>query len=418
MHDQVTHANDGESGPTEPDASSQTAERRVRPIPENLTGQLIATLPASTRRMIEEVGKLGSMFAVSKHVTSALAPARVPSLLFDPALESAISAAREASSMMGPQGFNSIFGSIPTPSILTDPTLASTISKAFELSTLSSGVTEMLRGTSMFDTKELGLAGMVFPTSVFAPLQSIISDQLASFKGFTVVPESLLGDLSWISELTKGLKLGKPHLPSNWRQVEIEPDDLEDEVRGILEEGIPLAWVPSARVIELLLAAPDSSTRRRVISSNHKGILTGCERLVSRLPQKRALLYGDMIRKAINALRDGHVEAAQSLATNVLDTILTQHSRDALKVSLGAVKNASSYERFRKQGWRLALAIHPVTTVMNGSYTVGDRPAGYRRNATAHAITRHQYNRINAVLAIMNATSVLTCFVRDTPAFD
>lgn len=30
----------------------------------------------------------------------------------------------------------------------------------------------------------------------------------------------------------------------------------------------------------------------------------------------------------------------------------------------------------------------------------------------------HQYSRINAVLAIMNATSVLTCFARDTDVFD
>ncbi|PKI91152.1 hypothetical protein CW368_07790 [Actinomycetales bacterium SN12] len=368
--------------------------------------------------MLAEVGRLGSMFAVSESLKGIVAPIRVPTYLFEPALESAISTSLQASSLLGHQDFKGILGSVPIPSFLSDETTKSIISRALELSTLSTGAAEMLRGTSMLDPKIPGLTGVGFPASLFAPMQSIINEQLTSLTGFTGLSSSLLGDLSWIGDLTKGLQLGKPHLPSNWRRVETEPDDLEDEVRVILEEGIPLAWVPSARVIELLLAAPDASSRRRVISNNHKGILTGCERLVSRLPQKRALLYGDMIRKAVNALRDEHVEAAQSLATNVLDTLLTQHSKDALDVPIGVVTNAASYKKFRKQSWRLTLAVHPATTVMSGRYGVDDRPSGYRRNATAHAITRHQYNRINAVLAVMNATSVLTCFVRDTPAFD
>lgn len=395
-----------------------TSAPRVVPVAADLSSAVFATLPRSTRQIIDEVGRLGSLFSVSESLKGVLGSVRMPSHLMHPVLQSGLSEAVRASSFVEPQGFKGILGSMQTPSFLSDPIMKSSISKALEVSSLSTGVTDMLRGSSMFNPTINGLAGMGFPTSLFAPMQSIIGEQLTSLKGFTGLQASLLGDLSWISELTKGLKLGRPHLPSNWRHVETEPDDLEDEVRAILEEGIPLAWVPSARVIELLLAAPDSSSRRRVISNNHKGILTSCERLVSRLSQKRALLYGDMVRKAINALRDGHVEAAQSLATNVLDTLLTQHSKDALNAPLGVVTNVTSYKKFRKQSWRLTLAVHPVTTVMSGRYTVGDRPDGYRRNATAHAITRHQYNRINATLAIMNATSVLTCFVRDTPAFD
>ncbi|MFJ4166860.1 hypothetical protein ACIPY5_15015 [Microbacterium sp. NPDC089698] len=228
----------------------------------------------------------------------------------------------------------------------------------------------------------------------------------------------LFSQLDWVADLTSGLRLARIHLPPNWRLVDLEPKDIEDQVRTILEEGIPLAWVPSGRVIESLLNAGDAATRRRVIASNHKGILTGCEEVLTRIATKPALFYVDMARKAILALRDGHVEAAQSLATNVLDTLVNQHSMDALGVAPGVMMNASSYEKFKKRSWRLTLAVHPVTTIMRGRFTVHDRPGGYRRNATSHAITRHQYNRINAVLAIMNATSLLACFVRDTPAFD
>ncbi|MCM3780653.1 hypothetical protein [Microbacterium hydrocarbonoxydans] len=402
----------------EPTDSNVAVEGRTAAAARDLSGAFSPSLSASTQWMLEEVGKLGSMFSVSESLKGVFGTALVPSYLFDPALEAAVSASHRASSLAGMQGLNSILGSVVTSSFLSEPTMKSSISKALEASALSTGLSKVVRGTSLFDPKNAGLVSMGFPTSLFSPIQSIINEQLTSLKGFTGVPVGLLGELGWISELTKGLHLGRPHLPSNWRGVDAEPDELEVDVRAILEEGIPLAWVPSARVIELLLAAPDASSRRRVISNNHKGILTSCERLASRLPHKRALLYGDMIRKAIHALRDGHVEAAQALATNVLDTLLSHHSRDALDAPLGVVTNVASYKKFRKQSWRLTLAVHPATTIMSGRYTLDDRPDGYRRNATAHAITRHQYNRINAVLAIMNATSVLTCFVRDTPAFD
>ncbi|WP_394194123.1 hypothetical protein [Microbacterium foliorum] len=417
----MTDTSDSAKGPVSRVEEADTNDdvgREVFPVASDMSRAIFGTLPFATLRIIDEVNRLQPMFSMYENLKSALGSSRIPSSMLNPVLQSAASAALRASSRTGSQGFKGILGSMQTLSHLSDPMLKSAVSKALEVSSLSTGLTDMLRDTSLFDAKIPGLADMGFPTSIFAPMQSIVDAQLTSLKGFTGLQASLLGDVSWISELRKGLRLGRPHLPSNWRGMETEPNELEDEVREILEEGIPLAWVPSARVIELLLAAPDSSSRRRVISNNHKGILTSCERLVSRLPQKRALLYGDMIRKAISALRDGHVEAAQSLATNVLDTLVTQHSKVALQAPPGVVTNVASYKKFRKQSWRLTLAVHPVTTIMSGRYTVDDRPDGYRRNATAHAITRHQYNRINAVLAIMNATSLLTCFVRDTPAFD
>lgn len=431
LHGQVNDSTGGATEPAHEEGEVDDAtEGEISPIFEIVSSQsnaLTAAISPSTSRILDEVKGLSSMFPMAEGLKVALGSFPTPSFLYDPALQSSISTALKASSLSAFQGLKGVFGSIPTPSYLSDPALQSSISRVLEIPSLSSGLTasiaassmlEALRGTSVVDPKFNGLASLGFPASLYAPMQSIINDQLSMLKIAPGLQASILGDLSWITSLAEGLKLGRSHLPSNWRRVGIEPDDLEDEVRAILEEGIPLAWVPSARVIELLLAAPDASSRRRIISNNHKGILTGCEQLVARLPQKRALIYGDMVRKAINALRDGHVEAAQSLATNVLDTLITQHSRDALETAPGVVTNVSSYKKVRKQSWRLTLAVHPVTTIMSGRYTLDDRPDGYRRNATAHAITRHQYNRINAVLSVMNATSLLTCFVRDTPAFD
>lgn len=233
---------------------------------------------------------------------------------------------------------------------------------------------------------------------------------------------------SWYGALSETIRLlnfplpplaeSRRHLPRNWRSIDVEPDEVESEVREILEEGIPLAWVPAPRVIELLLDAPDAAARRRVITNNHRGILTSCEQLASRLSSPRALHYADIVRKSVRALRDGHTEAAQALASSLLDTLVGNHTRDALGLTVGSLKNASAYTATRKRGWGITLALHPLTVVMSGPHTTKNPTRRYNRNATVHAITRQQYTRVNAVLAIMNATSVLACFVRETPAFD
>lgn len=240
--------------------------------------------------------------------------------------------------------------------------------------------------------------------------------EIASLGKVYGLPADLFEPLRFLN--LPSLAESKRHLPRNWRSVDVDPDEIESEVREILEEGIPLAWIPAPRVIDLLLDAPDAAARRRVIANNHRGILTSCEQLAGRLSSPKALHYADIVRSSVRALRDGHTEAAQALASSLLDTVVGNHSRDALGLALGSLKNASAYTVTRKRGWRFTLALHPLTVVMSGTHTTKKPTRRYNRNATVHAITRQQYTRVNAVLAIMNATAVLTCFVRDTPAFD
>lgn len=221
---------------------------------------------------------------------------------------------------------------------------------------------------------------------------------------------------SWLPNLAS-LQL---HLPSNWRGVRVDVDEIEQDVFQILSEGIPLAWVPNRRVIILLLDAPDAQARRRVISNNRRGIVTTCANVVSSLPLGgRPLFLADTIVRAVRAFQDGHVEAAQALATNVLDTLLSGFSRAALGRTMGSMLNPEySRQLAEERSWRLQLALRPSFTLMRGEHTVHERHNAFHRNATTHAVTSHQYSRINAVLAIMNATSVLTCFARDTDAFE
>ena len=381
-------------------------ENSIKVLPSDLMKSITANMPTidtllspSTRNALNSALSISATLPKSEAIASVLATSGG---------FKSIAGMTDAASILPASGFTQgLLDSISLPSISTlwaEQFSKTNIVNSLGLASLTRGWTDLLPTDNVI-------------SSLLPPMKPLLGE-LATFNFLGGNDTGIFKQLDWITQFTRDLKLARTHLPSNWREVDLEPDDLEEEVRAILEEGIPLAWVPSGRVIELLLAAPDAPSRRRVITNNHKGILSDCERVVSRLAVKRALFYVDMIRKAIRALRDGHVEAAQSLATNVLDTLVNHHTKDALGVPVGVATNASSYKKFKRQSWRLTLAVHPVTTIMSGRFTVEDRPDGYRRNATAHAITKHQYNRINAVLAIMNATSLLTCYVRDTPAFD
>ncbi|QCR40106.1 hypothetical protein C1N74_06500 [Microbacterium sp. SGAir0570] len=219
-----------------------------------------------------------------------------------------------------------------------------------------------------------------------------------------------------VEPLLRSLRLQR--VPSNWVDIDLDPDDAEESIRAVLADGIPLGWVPSERVVQLLLDAPDARARRRIISNNWRGILNDCDDVLGGLPAPRALRYADKLRRATAALRDAHTDAAQALATNILDTLVGHFIAPALGVPRSTLVNPTWNHKLLADGWRLALSLLPLETVMRGQFDVDHTGTGFRRNATVHAVTERQYNRINATIAIMLATSVLACAVRDTSAFD
>lgn len=343
-------------------------------------------------------------------------------------------------------------GKIPSPPIITMPSdlldrivprmptaeslgLSSTLDNLSRMLTPEAlGINNIVRGSVLTDSLNAQLAAQI-PTIKMPDVARILGDSISVnlsgilFERMSSVVDSLASSVmkqfdstilrsipSWLPDLAS-LQL---HLPRNWRGVKVDVDEIEQDVFQILSEGIPLAWVPDNRVIGLLLDAPDARARRRVISNNHRGIISACVNVAGSLPLGgRPLFLADTIVRSVRALQDGHVEAAQALATNVLDTLVTGYSRAALGRSKSGMLNPSYANKLSEdRSWRLQLALGATFAVMRGEHTVHERHNAFHRNATAHAVTSHQYSRINAVLAIMNATSVLTCFARDTDAFD
>jgi hypothetical protein len=194
--------------------------------------------------------------------------------------------------------------------------------------------------------------------------------------------------------------------PENWHGVRgIEFDRLESI---LLDEGIPLVGVPRASTVQAILDAPEAAARRALVGRRWRSIITDCAMALDSFerPELKGQIGFGM--KAVEALRDGHVEAAQALATNLLDTLLRTHFTADFRTITGNRANGKQLE-LDDYTIRVACVIAPIWAAYREFWTTkGDPvPRTFARHASAHAVSRTQYNRTNAVLGIMLVTSLL-----------
>ena len=182
-----------------------------------------------------------------------------------------------------------------------------------------------------------------------------------------------------------------------------------DSVRQILlEEGIPLSRVPRHSIAKALLQAPSASHRRAILGRRWSAIADDCEELLLGCVAPAIEEDRDFALNAVAALQDGHSAASQALSGNLLDSMLTKHFRSERVVLVPSrkVQTPSGYDAFvLDKFWALA----PVWAVYKRFFPdKGDPvPRHFARHATAHAVSRSQFSRRNAVQAVMVATSLI-----------
>ena len=194
--------------------------------------------------------------------------------------------------------------------------------------------------------------------------------------------------------------------PENWREVTgLEFERLEVV---LLDEGIPLVGVPRRLTVQAILDAPDAAARRAVVRRRWRSVLIDCEAALDSFQRQELRRQIPFARKAISALRDGHAEAAQALAANLLDTLLRTHFTADFKTITDNRPNGKRLD-LDEYTVRMACAIAPVWAAYRQFWTSnGDPvPRTFARHASAHAVSRVQYNRTNAVLGVMLLTSLL-----------
>lgn len=203
-------------------------------------------------------------------------------------------------------------------------------------------------------------------------------------------------------------------MPENWQGQRL---DYRDMVR-LMQEGVPLAWVPPADVIRLLLEADDASSRSKVIYDCRPEILASCCEALSAVTDERLTAQRELLEECVRAIENGTFSSAQALAANVWDTLMRgiAFANPDLLTSKGtwnygyikrSVPSVEAEGDATVGEFRRAAIFLPLPKVLDHFFHPEPVPLSFNRHATAHATGTVQYTVPNAMTALMLAVSVL-----------
>lgn len=248
--------------------------------------------------------------------------------------------------------------------------------------------------------------------------------QVADLTGFNDMVRQALKPLTetywspqWHSVFASVREIVSRLYPENLREATPSLDDLE---MLLVDEGVPLMWVPRPQTVRLLLDAPDAAARRRISSRRWKGIVTDCQAVLEGIKHPAVRDARGFALEVVHALRAGHTSAAQALAANLLDSVLQHNFDKATRIRL--TKNDFKTEgiKFKLEDYKFKLACtfapvwyaHARYFPKNGDPI----PRTFGRHPSAHGVSRTQYSRINATYALMLVTSVIKFFDTGLPS--
>jgi hypothetical protein len=208
--------------------------------------------------------------------------------------------------------------------------------------------------------------------------------------------EPLRGTIEQIQGLARDI------FPDNIADLDF---DLDDVTAYMMDEGLPVAWVPNAATMALILAADSPSARRAVYGRRWRGILNDCADRLDRITASEIHEHVGFAKKAVSAMRDGHTEAAHSLTAATLDTVLTTYFDEDTRREIVGKKRIDPDEYGVRQYFVFSQVwgIHRTYRAANGDKI----PGTFNRHGSVHAVSRRQYSRLNATLGIAHLTSVL-----------
>jgi len=214
-----------------------------------------------------------------------------------------------------------------------------------------------------------------------------------------------------IDELPQ-LRRFRDWLPANWRD---KPSLSLDTALQVINEGVPLIWVPRAVIVSDLLYIRSIEDRLNLLTEMMTAISQDCLAVLSEItdPEVRELV--PMASAAARALGGGHPWPAQALAGNVLDTWM----RDAAgRGVFGAIRERNLYGQVADkihavsddttlEFFREVCVLAPVAVALSQYRPSDPVPVRFNRHATAHRVGHEQYSLANAVIGVMLVSSVL-----------
>lgn len=221
---------------------------------------------------------------------------------------------------------------------------------------------------------------------------------------------------SWLKAIGPALAgLRTAFYPPNLR--DIGDLDFEQVEEVVMVDGIPLYGVPRTSTAEALIRAESASKRRDILGRRWKTISADCREVATARTTAAVAPYVPFAMSALDALDAGHTEPAQALASSLIDAIISAYfkkDRNKFTPDRKGKRTNDAYDEFTV---RQFIAFAPLWQAYQ-QFHVGDGdavPNTFSRHATAHTVHRRQYNRRNAVQALMFACSLL-CHLDDEEA--
>ena len=180
----------------------------------------------------------------------------------------------------------------------------------------------------------------------------------------------------------------------------------------LLDEGLALLWVVKPELRVQIFSAQSKFARLHILSDHQESIVDHCCELLEDIDQPDLAEWREFAVEVASALRSGYTAAAQALAVNLIDTMLIEnftYRGKGQKMSHGTPSHSTRFnidaEKEIEQGivygglWGMFLQFH--------SDSEGAIPHQLSRHATAHAVSKRQYRRVNSLIAFMHAVDYL-----------
>lgn len=207
----------------------------------------------------------------------------------------------------------------------------------------------------------------------------------------------------------------KEAMPANLRDVR-DTLALENVVKN---EGIPLAHVPRGEIVQELLDCPDYEARRTVLVARVSDVVADCLEILDKpLNNPDFDAIREVAIKAARALGDGHPEAAQALAVLASEQFISDNIADTYgKATTEVNKFISDSDTWFVWYYNANLPLFIVPTLYTPWRPTDGTPPpkASSRHVTVHQVTADHLNVANAVIAVMQISSLIaaTRWIRD-----
>lgn len=187
---------------------------------------------------------------------------------------------------------------------------------------------------------------------------------------------------------------------------------IEQVLKVAKRDGIPLYAVPRMSTVLELVEADNGASRREILVKYQESIFEDCENVLNKISSEYALEKKFFILAGLKALKNGHVEAAQALFTNTLDTV-HQNFWGLNKQTRTAISNHKEGDELpqliKNMNFLDMFVFAPIwNSHMKFFGHAGEEPpAEYSRHASVHGVSRRQYKLENCIQALMLVTSLL-----------